>query len=350
MGHEVLFIEDSEEYAACYDPTTFQMTTDPSYGLSFIRSVFSRYKLDDNWAYFDYHINQWYGKSQKKVMDFLREADVLLNISGVNPLRSWVEKIPMKVFIDTDPVFTQVRHLTDPDAMHLAKEHNVFLTFGENYGKKGCTTPIDGFQWKPTRQPVVMDLWESRISNSDSRWTTIIQWDSYKIAQCDDQTYGMKSKSFESYTDLPSRLKERFELALGSDSAPKDDLKKRGWIIEDPVRVTKTPFSFQNYIGQSKGEWSIAKHGYVVTRSGWFSERSAAYLASSKPVVVQDTGFSENIDTGEGLFGFNDPEELEQIFSGIDENYDHHCKKSREICGQFFDHEKVLDRLLNELS
>lgn len=349
MGHDVLFVEDSEEYAACYNPATFQMTADPTYGLTFIRSVFSRYHLDNNWAYFDFHSNQWYGRSLKDVLAFLTTADVLLNISGINPLREWVKNIPKKVFIDTDPVFTQIRHLKDKNAWHLAAEHDVFLTYGENYGKPGCSIPNDGFLWKPTRQPVVMDLWKAGNRLSNSRWTTVIQWDSYKTAEWEGRSFGMKSQSFAPYIDLPKRLDEVFELALGSDSAPKDELKKSGWLIVDPLFITRTPESYQQYIMQSKGEWSVAKHAYVMTKSGWFSERSAVYLASGKPVVVQDTGFSRNMNTGEGLLKFDSPEDLTEIFENINENYDFHCKRAAEVCKDYFDHYSVLSGLIQDL-
>jgi hypothetical protein len=348
MGHDVLFVEDSEDYAACYDPSAMLMTTDPAYGLIFIRTIFERYRMGSKWAYFDFHTNQWHGRSQKNVIDFLATADVLLNISGVNPLRDWVMKIPVKVLIDTDPVFTQIRHLKEKNARQTAAAHTIFLSYGENFGKPDCSIPDDGFKWKPTRQPVVMDLWKSEKRSFDSRWTTILQWDSYKTAEWGGQTYGMKSQSFGPFLELPAVSAEKFELALGSETAPGEKLREKGWLIKDSLVITKTPESYREYIMDSKGEWSVAKHAYVVTGSGWFSERSAAYLACSKPVVVQDTGFSANIPTGEGLLKFDKPEDLSEIFEDINHHYDHHCLRAAELCREFFDHTIVLGRLIRE--
>lgn len=349
MGYDVLFLEDSEEYAACYNPETLKLTTDPGYGLKFIKNIFHTYDLDKNWAYFDFHTNTWFGKTKKEVDMFLKEADILLNISGVNPLREWSQNIPCRIFIDTDPVFTQIRHLTDPDALKLAKQHNVFFSFGENYGKEGCGIPNDGIDWKPTRQPVVSDLWKNKNIKKEARWTTVMQWDSYKTAQWNDRSYGMKSESFGSYIKLPELENESFELAIGSETAPKEKLKNVGWHITDPLIVTKTPESYQCYINNSKGEWSIAKHGYVISNSGWFSERSAVYLASGKPVVLQDTGFSKHIPTRKGLLVFTNLDEAIEAIQNVNHDYKAHCKAARQIAKEYFSAYKVLKDMLSKI-
>ncbi len=173
-----------------------------------------------------------------------------------------------------------------------------------------------------------------------------MNWDSYKKAEWDGKIFGMKSTSFQPYFDLPKSINERFEIALGSESAPRDELKARGWIINNPLDASRTPETFQKYISESKGEWSVAKDGYVSSNSGWFSERSAAYLMSGKPVVVQDTGFSKNIETGQGLFSFKDPEDLKPIFNEIEKDYSFHSIRAREISLEFLHYEKVLNNLL----
>lgn len=345
----MLFVEDSEDYPACYNPQSLSMTRDPSYGLAFTAAIFEKYDLSNQWAYFDSHTNTWHGSSEPEIRQFLNEADLLLNLSGVNPIRSWMEKIPVRAFVDTDPVFTQVRNLTDPAANQRTAFHNVHFTFGENYGKSECTIPQDGYSWKPTRQPVVTSLWNRKKGDSNRNWNTVMQWDSYKTAVWNGNTYDMKSKSFKPYQNLPSQFSEKFELALGSDTAPKKALLDMGWKIRDPFEVTRTPNSFRQFIQESKGEWSIAKHGYVITRSGWFSERSTSYLASGRPVVVQETGFSENIQTGAGLFAFENPEELAHIFSTINDSYDKQCDKAWETCHEYFESTIILKKLINSI-
>ncbi len=204
-------------------------------------------------------------------------------------------------------------------------------------------------EWKPTRQPVVLDLWKNKKIKNKGVWTTVMQWDSYKTREWKNQQYGMKSKSFDLFADLPNLIPEKFELAIGSESAPKEKLKELGWGITNPLEITKTPESYQNYIRDSKGEWGIAKHGYVITNSGWFSERSAAYLASSKPVIVQETGFSDCIETGEGLFSFKNISELKEIFQMVHRDYNFHCIKAWEICSSNFNHKTVLGNLLSSI-
>lgn len=346
LGHDVLFIEFSENYPSCYNPITFELSKDPSYGLKFIDTIFSNYGLKGKWAYFDEHTNQWFGNSRQEVAEFSKDAEVLLNISGVNPLREEFQNIPIRAFIDTDPSFTQIRLLKDAVSRAMAKEHNVFFSFGENIGNNDCLIPEDQFSWIPTRQPVIPHLWNKDNMSQKGNWTTVMQWDSYKKAEWDGRIFGMKSTSFKPYFDLPKIINERFELALGSESAPRNELKAFGWIITNPAGVTKTPESYQKYISESKGEWSVAKEGYVSCNSGWFSERSAAYLMSGKPVVVQETGFSKNIETGEGLFSFKNLEDLKSIFNEVDRDYKFQCIRAREIALEYFHYEKVLKNLL----
>ena len=350
LGFNVLFVEDSQDYPSCYHPLTYQLTTDPSYGLHFLQTIFERYDLKNKWAYFDYHTNQWHGKSKREIKTLVDEADVFINLSGVDPLREHFQKIPVRAFIDTDPAFTQIRHLTEEVAMITARKHNRFFSFGENFGKASCHIPDDGFQWLPTRQPVVMHAWNNTASvNGNAKWTTVMQWDSYKSRELNGKQFGMKSQSFDAYIDLPNTIEDQLELALGSISAPREKLMEKGWSITDPLPVSLTPETYQSYIYQSKGEWSVAKDGYVVSNSGWFSERSACYLASGKPVVVQDTGFSNFFDTGKGLFGFSNFHEAVSAIEKVGKDYKMHCKHARAIAEENFNSDTVLTSLFDKM-
>ena len=349
MGHDVLFVEDSEEYPSCYNPETCQMTTDPTYGLNFIKKIFSKFNIQNHWAYFDYHTNQWFGQSKSNIISFLHNADIVLNLSGINPLRDWTLTIPKRVFIDTDPVFTQIRHLTNLNAQKIAKQHNVFFSFGENFGNTDCSIPDDGFNWMPTRQPVILNLWKNIKKLNSGIWTTVMQWDSYKTQNWKGESFGMKSKTFNMFRNLPQKVSEKFELALGSETAPKKELEKLGWIISDPLQVTRTPFTYKEFINQSKGEWSIAKHGYVISNSGWFSERSAVYLASGKPVVIQDTGFSKFIPTGKGVLAFTNLDEAIDAIEKVENDYDSHCHYAHQIAKEYFNAELVLKDMLEKI-
>ena len=348
MGHDVLFMEDSDDFAGCYNPQANEVTTNPMYGLRFIDDIFNRFDLASGWTYFDAHTGKWYGLGEQKVLAFCDSADLLINVSAVNPLRDWCLKIPKRIFIDTDPAFTQVKNLTDDKAMSLAKAHTHFYSFAENIGKPFCTIPDDGFNWQPTRQPVFLPAWKIDAANKSAKWTTIMQWDSYKEQLYNGARYGMKSLSFGEFIKVPGLIPgEQFELAIGSATAPKIELENYGWHIISSLIVTQTAAAYQEYISLSKAEWSVAKHGYVATKSGWFSERSTCYLATGKPVLVQDTGFTENIQTGKGIFTFSSIEDIVENVNRIITDYDIHCVNARKMIGEYFDAEKVLLPLLH---
>ncbi|HEX6899172.1 MAG TPA: hypothetical protein VF789_05640 [Thermoanaerobaculia bacterium] len=347
LGHDVLFVEDSDDYPSCYDPSRHVVDADPSYGLRFAADAFGRVGAGDCWAYFDAHTGRWLGPAAGRARAFCESADVALNLSGVNPLRDWTAGAPVRALIDTDPAFTQIRHLTDPAAREQALAHTAFFTFGENFGKPDCFIPDDGLPWKPTRQPVTLDAWEVTPGPEDGPFTTVLQWDSYPAREHGGRRFGMKSESFAGFLDLPSLCEETFELALGTAGAPREMLSAKGWRIRDPLELKDAP-SYQRYIRSSKGEFSVAKHGYVASRSGWFSERSAAYLASGRPVVVQDTGFTAWMRTGLGVVPFSNAEEAAEAVASVSRDYEQHCAAAREIAEEYFDAAKVLPALLAE--
>jgi hypothetical protein len=346
LGHEVLFLEDSDDYPSCYDPSKHVVDVDPTYGLAFARQAFDRLGLGDDWTYYDAHEQRWYGLGAEKAQRFCDDADMVINVSGVNPLRRWTMAIERRLFIDTDPVFTQVNHLADPAKRDRAAAHNRFFSFGEALNTAAWSGPRDEFNWLPTRQPVVRELWSNSKPQPRGRFTTVMQWDSYPAVEYRGSSYGMKSEAFQDYLDLPRRVDEQFELALGSATAPRERLRDHGWHLVDPLAVTRDPWTYQHYIDNSKAEFSVAKQGYVASRCGWFSERSACYLAAGKPVVVQDTGFSDRLPTGAGLLSFTDVESAAAAVADVSEHYDAHCRAARDVCAAHFDSGKVLQSLI----
>jgi hypothetical protein len=346
LGHDVYFVEDSDDYPSGYDPSRGSVDADPTYGLAFAARAFERFGLGERWCYYDAHTSRWLGPLAPGAAEVCASADLLLNLSGVNPLRPWTERTPARAFVDTDPAFTQIRHLTDSSARTLAAAHNSFFTFAENITRADCLVPADGFAWHATRQPVHLDAWPVTQGPRSGPWTTVMQWDSYAAREFEGRRYGMKSDSFGAFIDLPARAGPIFELALGSESAPRATLRDKGWRLLDPLAVTRDPSTYQEFIRASKGEWSVAKHGYVASRSGWFSERSAAYLASGRPVLTQQTGFSDWLETGAGLLAF---ETMEDVLTGLEEigtDYERHCHAARELATEFFDARKVLTSLI----
>jgi hypothetical protein len=348
LGHSVVYVEDSGDCDhSCYHPHSGMTGKDPTYGLQYAATVFQRSGFGDSWAYYDAHTKSWLGPRGSHAVAQANECDLLINLSCANPVRDWFRSIPLRILVDTDPAFTQIRHLTDPARKELALRHNAFFSFAENIGTPSASIPDDGFPWKPTRQPMVLDAWPVISPPAQPHFSTVMQWESYRALEYAGRSYGVKCQSFADYVDLPRHAGQVFEIAMGSPSAPRKELRKQGWRLLNPLEVVADPWSYQDFIQRSKAEFGVAKHGYVTGTTGWFSERSAAYLASGRPVVVQDTGFSEWLETGQGILPFRNLEEAIEGVRSIDCDYSQHCRKAREIAADSFDSSQVLSSLLD---
>ncbi|HEY2154554.1 MAG TPA: hypothetical protein VGH33_02925 [Isosphaeraceae bacterium] len=347
LGHDVLFVEDSDDFPSCYDPSRGAFGVDPAYGLRFAGASLGPLGLGDRWAYHDAHGGLWLGPRAGDAVEFCRSADLVLNVSGVNPLRPWLMEAPARVFIDTDPAFTQIRHLEDHSAAERAGRHTAFFTFGEAIAAGRSFVPVVGLPWLPTRQPIALDAWPAAPLPDAGAFTTVMHWESYPARTHHGVRYGLKADAFGPYESLPERVGATFELALGGDSAPRERLAARGWGIVDPRRVADDAWSYRRYLRRSRGEFAVAKHGYVVGRTGWFSERSACYLASGRPVVVQDTGFPDWLECGAGVHAFRSPEGAAGALEEVIARAPFHARAAREIASAYFDARRVLARLIN---
>ena len=196
LGHDVYFVEDSSDYPACYDPARSVTDENPDYGLKFASRMFARVGLADRWAYYDAHTSRWLGPGADSILDVCSTADLLLDLSPMDPLRPWLIEIPARALIDTDPGFTQVRNLTDPVRHERTTRHSIFFSFAEGIASGTACVPDDGFPWQPTRQPVVLDVWPVTPGRPDGRFTTVMQWDSYPARELAGRRFGMKSESF----------------------------------------------------------------------------------------------------------------------------------------------------------
>jgi hypothetical protein len=194
----------------------------------------------------------------------------------------------------------------------------------------------------------VLDAWPFVPFAGERSFTTILNWESYPAREYEGRRYGMKAHSFLPYMDLPAKTTQPLEMAVGSNSAPLEELSQNGWMIRNPLPITRDLWTYQRYIQCSLAEFTVAKQGYVVSNSGWFSDRSAAYLASGRPVLTEETGFSEWLPTGEGLLSFSSPEEALDGIEAICSRPDFHGKVAREIAAAYFDSDRVLAELLDK--
>jgi hypothetical protein len=346
IGHDIYFVEDSDEYPSCYDPSKHRTDTDPTYGLQYAAEVLNRFGMGEKWAFHDAHTGTWHGPLTEAIQEICQTADVLINLGGVNPLRPWFTGIPVRILIDKDPVFTQIYNATNADRRRFSSQHTAFFSYAENIGRQNSSMPEDGFPWQPTRHPIVVELVQAAPGPETGTFTTVMQWESYRALEHCGEWYGMKADSFVPYLSLPARVTCPLELALGSPSAPREALRKNGWRLRDPLAVTRDVWSYLRYIRDSKGEFSVAKKGYADTYCGWFSERSATYLASGRPVVVQETGFSSWLAGNGGALPFTSPDEAAAALEEVTARYEFHCRAARAVAEEYFDSRKILPLLL----
>jgi hypothetical protein len=275
-----------------------------------------------------------------------------VNMSGHMNIEPLMRRIPVKAYIDLDPGFTQFWHSCG--ASPRLSGHDYYFTVGENIGKTSCCIPTDGIPWRPTRQPVVLEHWPVSREGDPDRYTTVASWRGpFGPIDVGGKSLGSKVRSFRKYADVPTHAPQTFEIALDiheSDQRDRALLCRNSWNLVDPRRVVGEPCAFRRYVQSSGAEFSVAQEMYVETRSGWFSDRSVRYLASGKPIVVEETGFSGNYETGEGLFAFST---LEQAIAGVRDvarNYAVHALAARQIAETYFDSNLVLSELLDDMN
>ncbi|HEY2017273.1 MAG TPA: hypothetical protein VGH38_27395, partial [Bryobacteraceae bacterium] len=254
-----------------------------------------------------------------------------------------------RVFIDVDPAFTQMEMEAKIAAGKPAPEYDHYYTVGLNIGTDRSTAPVAGKRWRTTYNPVAVDLFPGGPSAPDAPFTTVMNWQSYESIDYGGKTYGQKDVEFRKFMDLPGLAGSPLEVAVGGETAPRGELRENGWRIESAQTVTLSVDSYLDYIRASRGEFSVCKNVYVATNSGWFSDRSAAYLASGRPVVMQETGFSSHLPCGRGLFAVRDAEEAAAAMGEINGNYDRHSGWARDIAAEYLDTRVVLGKMLREL-
>jgi hypothetical protein len=292
------------------------------------------------------------GLPYAELLDLAADTDLLINISGHLDLLPLMDRMRRKVYIDIDPGFTQFWHAAGTPGVRLAG-HDDYFTIGENIGTPECLIPTSDIPWRPTRQPVVLGDWPVVARSAHVRFTTVASWRGpFGPIDYGGQTYGLKVHEFRKLIDLPQRTPLPFEIALAIHPADDQDrraLLARGWTLEDPRTVAADPIAFRRYVQDSGAEFSVAQGVYVETNSGWFSDRTVRYLASGKPVLVQDTGFGRTLPVGDGLLSFRT---LDDAVAGAEEiarNYEHHCRAARALAEEYFDSDMVLGRLVAEI-
>jgi hypothetical protein len=291
------------------------------------------------------------GLSLAELERFAGQADLLLNLSGTLRNQRLLQPIEVRAFLDLDPCFNQIWHEQGHDLSLEAHTH--FVTVGTRVGAPDCAVPTCGREWILTLPPVCLGQWPCRADAPRyDAFTTVGHWRSYGSVERDGVRYGQRAHSLRRIIELPRRASARFQLALGIHPEERADLQAlqdNGWGLLDPASVASTPQLYRELVAGSKAELCVAKSGYVDSRCGWFSDRSACYLASGRPVVAQDTGFGDAIPAGEGLLGFSTLEQAAEAVEEVEAHYERHRLAARELAQEHLDARKVLSELLQRL-
>jgi hypothetical protein len=317
-------------------------------GLAYLAQEMERFGLGGEWSVL-LPGGESAGLQRPEVERRVGSADFLLNVMGYLDDEDLLARAPLRVFLDIDPGFGQMWRelgLADPFA-----GHDRFVSVGLEVGAAGCEVPDCGLEWIPTLPPVALSQWPA--TPGGDAFTSVATWRGpYGPVEYDGRTYGLRVHEFRRFLPPPERVPARFELALAIDPGDAPDierLQQAGWVLLDPAVAAADPVSYRRFIQASAAEFTVAKAMYVETHSGWFSDRSACYLASGKPVVAQETGFGEHLPTGEGLFAFSTLEEAAAAVEGVREDPGRHARAAHEIAAEHLDAERVLGRLVEEL-
>ena len=322
---------------------------------AFIDGVMRRFDLGDRWAYHAVHTGgRCYGLSEGELERLYDSAALIINLHGATQPLPEHGATGRLVYLETDPVLPQIElHQGLQETIDFLEPHCAFFTFGENYGSPDCKLPVsERFDFRPTRQPVVVDLWRPHGNGAGRAFSTVGSWRQIgrEITFQGEVYHWSKHYEFLKFLDLPGRTKQEFELALNRyDGDDRRTLESKGWKVRDALDLSIDAEDYRQYIASSRGEFTVAKDQNVRLRSGWFSDRSATYLAAGRPVITQETGFSSILPTGEGLFAFAGMEEAVRAVESINADYERHRRAASALAQEYFSHDVVLGRLLADL-
>jgi hypothetical protein len=289
-----------------------------------------------------------FGLGIDQVAKFVAESAAVITIAAFyrrepHPL---IANLAPRILVEQDPAYTHI-WAAAADPKEIFGEHDVYYTVGLNIGSTRCSVPTSGIDWIPIVNPVVLDWWTTNNEIERDRFTTVADWRSYGYLEFQDRVLGPKAEEFRKFIALPRLADEPLEIVLNIDPEDPDinALRVNGWTIENPL-VVNTPDLYRKYISGSLGEFSCTKGGYSGTQCGWFSDRSACYLAAGRPVVLQSTGFEDVLPVGKGLFAVSSPDEAADAIQRIRADYQLHSSAARAIACEYFDSDKVVRDIL----
>jgi len=359
LGHDVYYHEDTWSWP--YHPLEGGPTEDPSYTVGVVKGFFDRYAphLKDRWHYLHLH-EKSFGMTREAFDDVAKSADVFLNVSGACFFPDNLNPKVVKVFMDTDPGYNQIVMHEKPAWssnvdrwVKQVREHDRHLTYAENIYAPDCLIPRMDIDWRPTRCVVTLPSWadvRNAPAPTDAAFSTIMSWSYFKgDLVYRGVKYEAKAPEYEKFHDLPKRVNIPLTLAVGGWHQPVEKIKADGWTWIDARTTTTTAAEYVDFIQQSRGEWSVAKNVYVATNSGWFSCRTACYLAAGRPAVVQETGWSRYVPAGQGVLTFVTMQDAINALNEVHANYAHHRARAYDIAREYLAPDRVLPPMLETI-
>jgi hypothetical protein len=347
LGYDPYYIEDSGRWV--YDPALNDLSPDASANVAAVAPILEAHGFAGRWAFRGHYSGgRCYGMSEDEVQRLYREADAFLNVTGAQEIREEHMQCRRRIYVESDPFASQVQVANGNAATIAALDaHDTHFSFGENIGHPDCGVPVERYHWQPTRQPVAIDLWRHAHPATDA-FTTITTWhNTGKDVEFNGESYyWTKDREFEKYLDLPQRRPVPFELAVGVDDETRRRLTGHGWRLRGSIDLSASATSYRDYIQRSRGEFTVARDQYVRPKTGWFSDRTACYLAAGRPVITEDTGFGKFIPTGRGLFAFKNMDDVLAAVDAIATDYDAHCRAASDIAEEYFGAERVVGSLM----
>jgi hypothetical protein len=349
LGWDVLFL-DRLEPEMSVDAGGQPAAPERSINIRYLDRVFQAFGLGNRYAVFHDGGARTIGLSRERVLEHLARAALVINVNGFFEDREVLSRAGLRAYLDIDPGFAQMwRALGLHDAF---QGHDAYLTVGESIGRPECTIPTGRIDWITTPQPVVLEHWPAHHGRGEA-FTSVGSWRGpFGPVEYEGRTYGLRVHEFRRFAQLPHRVREPLEVALDIDDADARDvelLRTGGWHLVDPREVAADPWRYRAYLQGSSAEVMVAKNMYVQSRSGWFSDRSICYLASGRPVLAQDTGFSHYYPVGRGLLGFSTVEEAAEGAERITADHEAHSQAARALAEEHFESSRVLGRLLEKL-
>lgn len=356
LGYEVYYVEDTANWP--YNPVTYEVGEDYSYPANLLSRLAKQFDFEDHWAFVARYKNpiETAGLRFQQLTALYRESEITLNICGSHDLNDELLETPCFVYVESDPGVEQIKiDHKDADTMAYLGKHHFLFTFGEHIGRPDFPVSLNGLTWHPTRQPVVTDFWyEATPPSREAVMTSICNWSTSGLKDIEwkgERYLWSKSLEFLKFVEAPKNCGETFELAVNMKKPEERQLfEKNNWRLSDPNAISIDWDLYNRYIRDSKGEFTVAKDQYVRLNTGWFSDRSACYLASGRPVITQETGFTKYYGGQGGLFSFSTMEHIVEACREIRSDYKHHSRLAAEVAREHFEAEKVLKRMLERIN